>query len=148
MVKPLATDALIFAALERLERCCTIPRRSSPPWSIDGLFPPWLALLQVVWLKARLFGDFRQDCRTKFVGVVEREWKVRPPVLFHNPVGLHCAVMAPSDHPIRLIKCGKHPTRIRRRPETHAAMSNTAFAESGGSSPCAIRSRTISRAAD
>jgi hypothetical protein len=50
--------------------------------------------------------------------------------------------MTPPD----AFQSGEHTTRLRQRPGAHAAMSNVAFAESGGNSPRAIRSRTISRA--
>lgn len=102
------------------------------------------ASLEVLGLKAGLSRDFRKDGRTKFLGIMEREWIVRPPVLFQDLVGAHGTVMTPPNP----LQSGEHTTRLRRRPRTHAAMSNMAFAESGGSSPWAIRSRTISRAAD
>jgi hypothetical protein len=52
--------------------------------------------------------------------------------------------MTPPDS----LQSGEYTTRLRRRPGGHAAVSNTAFAESGGNSPWAILSKTISRAAD
>src|ERR1035437_1714036 len=104
----------------------------------------WPAPSQIFGLKTGLFGDFRKDCWAEFLGIVKRKWVVRPSVSFHDLVGAHRAVVAPPDP----LQCGENTTRLRRRPRTHAAMSNMAFAESGGSSPWAIRSRTISRAAD
>jgi len=99
---------------------------------------------QILWLKAGLLGDFREDCWAEFLGVVKREWVIRPSVLFHDLVGANCAVVAPPDP----LQRGEDATRLRRRPGAHAAMSKMVFAESGGSSPWAIRSRTISCAAD
>jgi len=102
------------------------------------------APLKILGLKAGLFRDFRQYGGAKLFGIVEREWVVRPPVLFHDSVGAH----RPGMPPPTTFQGGEHTARLRRRPGSHAAISNTAFAESGGNSPCATRSRTISRAAD
>jgi hypothetical protein len=101
-------------------------------------------LSEVSRLKTCLFRDLRQNGRSELLGVVERERIIRPAVLFQDLVRAYRAVMTPSDS----LQCGKHATRLCRRPRTHAAMSNTALAESGGNSPWAIRSSTISRAAD
>ena len=72
-----------------------------------------------------------------------RENEGSPPIRPFS-LGTHRTVVAPPDS----LQRGENTTRLRRRPRAHAAMSNTALAESGGNSPWAIRSRTISRAAD
>ena len=104
----------------------------------------WRASSQIFGLKTGLSRDFRKDGWAKFLGIVKRKRVVRPSVLLHDLVGAYRAVVSPPDP----LQCGKYTTRLRRRPGTHAAMSNMAFAESGGNSPWAIRSRTISLAAD
>src|SRR5437588_9926357 len=95
-------------------------------------------------LEAGLFLDFRQDGGTKLFGIVKGEWIVRQAILLHDPMRAHCALLTPPDP----LKCGQYITRLSRGSRAHAAISNVVFAESGGTSPWAIRSRTISRAAD
>ena len=88
-------------------------------------------LSQMLRSKTGPFRDFCEDCRSEFLGIVERERVVQEAVLLQNLVGANGAMVTPSDPSQR----GENTTRLDRRPGAHAAISNTTSPESGGNSP-------------
>ena len=74
----------------------------------------------------------------------ERRMDSPPSLFFHYFMGAHSVVVPPPDS----LQRGENATRLGRWPDTHAAMSKVALAESGGNSARAMRSIKISRAAD